>query len=497
MRDPPQPSCESSNAPGESSSPPGPSSSQSSSPPDQSSSPPDQASPSGPSSSPPDQSSPPGQSSGPSSPPPACELRCLDCGATWPTTEARYRCACGGTLDLRHRFPGGLSAATFLAREASRAPLDRSGVWRWREAILAFDGAPVRPEHVVTRGEGEVGFYEVPRVARYCGLERLHLQHEGENPTGSFKDRGMTVGITVARALGFDRVACASTGNTSASMAAYAAQAGMRAFVFIPEGKIAFGKLGQALAYGARTLKLRGDFDAAMRLVEAVCARDGIYLLNSLNPFRIEGQKAIAFELLRNVGWPEAPPPDWIALPGGNLGNASALAKGLREWRDAGLIDRLPRLAVVQAAGANPLARAWRTGEALRPMRAETLATAIRIGDPVSAARCLRGLRDLGGTVTEVDDQAILDAKASVDAQGVGAEPASCATVAGLRRLVAEGVIARDARVVGLLTGHVLKDPDAVVGYHQRTLAGFEFPYANAPVVVDAELDAVRRALEA
>lgn len=411
-------------------------------------------------------------------------LACVACAATFPGLELRYRCDCGGVLDVVHAFADVPSLADLDARLASKAPLDRSGVWRFRELIL-----PVDAQHVATRREGNTGLYDAPSLATYTGLSALRLKHEGENPTGSFKDRGMTTGVTMARALGMTRVACASTGNTSASMAAYAAAAGLEAFVFIPEGKIAYGKLSQALAYGARTVQIEGDFDAAMDLVQQVCAAAGVYLLNSVNPFRIEGQKAIGFEILQDLDWRV---PDWIVLPGGNLGNSTALAKGMAELHALGLIDRLPRVAVVQAAGANPLYTAWQRGaDTVEPMRASTVATAIQIGNPVSWQKCLRGLRQTGGVVTEVDDQAILDAKAMVDAAGIGAEPASCATVAGLKRLVGEGVIAPDADVVGVLTGHLLKDPDVVVGYHQDRLEGITATHANAPIRVRGALDEV------
>jgi len=276
-------------------------------------------------------------------------------------------------------------------------------------------------------------------------------------------------------------------------MAAYAAAAGMTSYVFIPDGAIAYGKLSQALAYGARTIQLAGDFDDAMRLVEAVCASEGIYLLNSVNPFRIEGQKAIAFELLQDRGWQV---PDWLVLPGGNLGNNTALAKGLLELRELGLLTRLPRMAVVQAEGANPLFTAWRQRTDLVAVPgAKTIATAIRIGNPVSWRKSLRGLAALDGVVEQVSDQEILDAKAQVDAAGIGAEPASCATVAGLKKLVAAGTIRPDEDVVGVLTGHLLKDPDTVVGYHQGTLAGIRSSHANAPRKAAATLEAVLAAV--
>jgi len=416
----------------------------------------------------------------------AFELVCVDCARAYPGLVLRYRCDCGGTLDVVHdldAIAASVSRETFDHRRGSADPIDRSGVWRFRELILPFgEGSPV------TRGEGNTHLYDSPRVAAFTGMKRLLLKHEGENPTGSFKDRGMTAGATAARLLGMQRVACASTGNTSASMASYAAVGGMQAIVFIPEGNIAYGKLSQALAYGARTLQLAGDFDAAMRVVEQVCNEENIYLLNSINPFRIEGQKAIGFEMLQDLGWKV---PDWIVLPGGNLGNNSAIAKGLIELHQMGWIDALPRMAVIQATGANPLYTAFKTGKPLEPVTAETIATAIRIGNPVSWKKSMRGLQALDGVVEQVSDQEIMDAKAHVDAAGIGAEPASCATIAGLRKLVENGTIDPDSTVCGILTGNLLKDPDAVVGYHKGTLSGIDSPHANAPVSVSDDLDAI------
>jgi threonine synthase len=403
-------------------------------------------------------------------------LVCVECGAEFPGLDIRYRCGCGGTLDAIHdpAAASGVRLGLFDERLASKRPIDRSGVWRFRELVL-----PIPEDSIVTKPEGNTNLYRSAALAGYVGADALALKHEGENPTGSFKDRGMTVGISMAKLLGMSRVACASTGNTSASLAAYAAQAGMEAGVYIPEGQIAYGKLAQAMAYGARTVQIEGDFDAAMKHVESVAREEGIYLLNSVNPFRIEGQKAIAFELLQDLDWQV---PDWIVLPGGNLGNSSAIYKGLAELLALGLIPRVPRIAVVQAAGAAPLYAAFREGGDLRPVdHPETLATAIRIGNPVSWRKSLRGIRATGGTVTAVSDQEILDAKAKVDAAGIGAEPASCATVAGTRRLIAEGTIGPSEHIVGILTGHLLKDPEIVVRYHTRSLPGIESTYANEP----------------
>ena len=345
-------------------------------------------------------------------------------------------------------------------------------------------------EIAAARGEGSTNLYDASTIGLEVGVEDLWLKHEGENPTGSFKDRGMTVGITLAKLLEMNAVACASTGNTSASMASYAAISGMDAIIFIPEGKIAFGKLSQALAYGAKTIQIEGDFDDAMALVQEICDSEGIYLLNSINPFRIEGQKAIGFEIMQDLDWQV---PDWIALPGGNLGNNTAIAKGLLELHEVGIIDSLPRIAVVQAAGANPLYTAWTKGVDIEPVKADTIATAIKIGNPVSWRKSMRGITALDGVVTEVTDEQILDAKALIDAAGIGAEPASCATVAGIRRLVQEGVIGPQERVVGMLTGNLLKDPDIVVNYHMGELEGIESHRANAPVSAPADIDEIRR----
>ncbi len=415
------------------------------------------------------------------------DLRCVRCELRYPGLQLRYTCDCGGTLDVVHAWEGVPSTSDLDERLRSRSLLDRSGVWRFRELVL-----PAPEEVVAAHPEGNTNLYDVPSLAGWLGLDGLRLKHEGENPTGSFKDRGMTAAITMARWLGKTAVACASTGNTSASMAAYAARAGLTAYVFVPAGQIAGGKLAQALAYGARTIQIDGDFDAAMQLVRQACDARDVYLVNSINPFRIEGQKAIGFELLQDCGWRV---PDWIVLPGGNLGNNSAIAKGLSELLALGHIDRLPRIAVVQAEGASPLHKAFVSGGDVVPERARTVASAIRIGAPVSWRKSLRGLAATRGTVVAVSDQAIVDAKARVDAAGIGAEPASCATVAGIEQLVADGVIAPHDDVVGLLTGHLLKDPGLVVDYHTAELPGLSNSLANPPVSVPATLDDVLRAM--
>jgi threonine synthase len=330
-----------------------------------------------------------------------------------------------------------------------------------------------------------------PAVADWAGGTALLLKHEGQNPTGSFKDRGMTVGVTQARRVGARAVACASTGNTAAALAAYAALGGLPALVLVPKGRVALGKLAQALAYGARTLLVRGNFDQCLELADQASDRLGVYLLNSVNPFRLEGQKTIVFELLQQLAWQA---PDWIVVPAGNLGNIAAFGKALAEACEWGLIDRLPRLAAVQAEGAAPFALSFKDGFARRHrVEPRTVATAIQIGNPVSYDRAVRAVRDTDGVVLAVPDDEILEAKAVVDGAGIGCEPASAAAIAGTRRLARDGVITRAARVVAILTGHVLKDPASVTEYHQERDPAP--PGANRPIEIDPHLDQVERAM--
>jgi threonine synthase len=415
--------------------------------------------------------------------------RCASCGSLFSDTDASPVCAsCGGLLEIVHAPPvlrGAELRALFAARRADGSD-GGSGVWRYREIVLPDAGA-----HIVSHPEGNTPLLSRARVSAWSGVDGLLLKHEGHNPTGSFKDRGMTVGVTQARRLGARAVACASTGNTSASLASYAAHAGIPALVFVPAGQVALGKLAQSLAYGARTLMVKGDFDACLSLVQTASARLGIYLLNSINPFRVEGQKTIVLEILEQLGWDA---PDWLVLPAGNLGNTAAFGKALREAHELGLITRVPRIAAIQAEGASPFARSFREAFATRHrVKAETVATAIKIGDPASFDRAVRAIRETNGVVTSVSDAEILDAKAVIDAAGVGCEPASAASVAGVRRLVRESTIRPTDRVVALLTGHILKDPGALLRYHQETSPPPEF--ANPPVEIDATIEAVERVL--
>jgi threonine synthase len=415
---------------------------------------------------------------------------CGQCGDRLDARDPRTACPrCGGLLGVRHAPPRRSAAElrrTFDARRQALSGTDASGVWRYRELVLDVD-----PADVVSYPEGNTPLLTVPHLARWAGCGRLHLKHEGQNPTGSFKDRGMTVGMTQAKRVGATAVACASTGNTAASLAAYAALAGVPALVLVPRGLVSLGKLAQTMAYGARALHVQGDFDTCLTLARDAAQRLGVYLLNSVNPFRIEGQKTIVFELLHQLSWSV---PDWIALPAGNLGNTAAFGKALREAAEAGLIDRVPRLLAVQAAGASPFQQSFAGGFRDRVrVTAETVATAIRIGDPASFDRAVDAIRYTDGVVVAVPDEELLEAKVVIDAAGIGCEPASAASLAGVRAAVLAGVVAKGATVAGILTGHLLKDPGFLVWYHQEALP--PPAHRNAPIEIPADLRAVEAVL--
>jgi len=411
------------------------------------------------------------------------------CRAQYGIGEVIYNCPkCGGLLEAQYDFsqvdPVALKQ-TWRERRMSNAPLEQSGVWRYRELF------PFVEDHanVVTLREGNTPLLQSKRAAEYGGLANITFKHQGFNPTGSFKDNGMTAGVAQARTLGMKRVACVSTGNTSASMAAYASAGGLDPLIFIPNGNISYGKLAQALEYGAKTFQVDANFDQILALVRVLTERLGIYLLNSINPFRIEGQKSIVIEMMDQRDWKV---PDWVVLPGGNLGNVSAFGKGLREMKELGFIDKLPRLAVIQAKGASPFYEYMKaTSKGFNAeVHPETLATAIKIGDPVSWPKAQFEIETSNGVVECVTEQEIADAKAVIGASGIGCEPASAATLAGIRKLKLD----RDADVVAVLTGNVLKDPDYIYRYHTGALKApdgspIKPNFGNAPIVVpnDAE----------
>lgn len=432
------------------------------------------------------------------------QLRCIACGGTCDAATQNFRCPqCGDLLEVTYPNrescdPKSLTR-TWRQRRTSLLPVDQSGVWRFRELLPALGDAT----SLITLREGNTPIYELPSCARSAGVDHLIAKHQGMNPTGSFKDTGMTTAASFAKAGRFRWVGCASTGNTSASMAAYAARGGMRSLVLIPEGKISWGKLSQALDYGAVTCQLSTDFDGCMRVLNEVVQRMPVYVLNSVNPYRLEGQKTAAIELLEQLDWQV---PDHIVVPGGNLGNSSALGKALLEMKEIGLIARLPKLSIVQAEGANPLFRMIRSGaQQLVPVQAETMATAIRIGNPASWKKAVRVLQATGGTVEQVSEAEIAQAKAEIGADGIGCEPASAVTLAGLKKLVKQGFVKRADSVVIMLTGHLLKDPEFTLKFHRGDLfAGSEHAAESAqlaaqqraPVVLEATAEAVIRRLE-
>lgn len=426
--------------------------------------------------------------------------RCIACRTAFDLDARLYVCSrCGGLLDVdRHEEiaiePDSLRKV-WRERKSSLDARDRSGVWRFRELLPFTDGV-----EIVSLGEGNTPLYDAPRSADYCHLPQLKLKHQGCNPTGSFKDTGMTVAVTQARRLGARFVACASTGNTAASLAAYAARADLSCAIIVPGGQVSHAKLAQALDYGAKVLEIEGNFDVCMNVIRELSEDGSVYLVNSINPFRIEGQKTVAFELAEQLEWRV---PDHLVLPGGNLGNSSAFGKGLRELLHSGLIDRLPRITVVQAAGAAPFARFYAEHDHSAFVNEEhpkTLASAIKIGAPVSWPKAWRAVSETGGGVITVTEQEIADAKAVIGRDGIGCEPASATTVAGIRKLASDGVIKEDETVVGVLTGHLLKDTDYVMNYHHDSLVApdgtrITSTFANAPIRTSASIGSIKSVL--
>ena len=459
---------------------------------------------------------------------PAVFQRCVfpRCGATLPMEDTSFRCpSCGGLMDVAYdwdRLAPPKSLAEFEAKWSRRTtPVDFSGVWRFRE-LFPF----ARQDQILTIGEGQTILQKADGLANKLGMRQgsLHLQYEGMNPSGSFKDNVMTAAFTHARITGARRAACASTGNTSASLASYCSATGlMRGIVFIGSGKISYGKLAQALDHGALTMQIAGDFDDAMARVQQVARRLGVYLVNSVNPFRLEGQKTIMLRVLEALSWE---PPDWIIVPGGNLGNSSAFGKAYMELRDLGLVRRVPRLAVINAAVAktfdtlvNDKSIRWNNGNPdnaaidaffrdldARDGRASTIASAIEINRPVNLVKALRAVEVMNGVVRRADDQEIMDAKALIGAHGLGCEPASAASLAGLIQLREQGVIAPSDRVVCILTAHQMKDPTATVAYHSADQEQFQkvlgvrgvkrASHANRAVQVPNDLEAICGAIE-
>lgn len=423
-------------------------------------------------------------------------LVCVECGERFDVRAIRYSCDCGGLLDVELNIPTlktvlGNGRTRFDGRLTQRGFTGGSGVWRYHELVLP--GLPL--DEVVSLGEGNTGLYLVDELGVRLGVGRLWLKHEGENPTLSFKDRGMTAGVSWGRHLGATVGICASTGDTSASMAAYTARAtGMSGVVLLPAGKVTDEQLAQAMVYGARTLALDTDFDGCMRVVQELARSPSVYLLNSKNPFRVEGQKTIGLEVCQELWWRS---PDWFVVPVGNAGNIAALGKGLREAQEIGLIEEMPKIAGVQIAAADPFYQSFERGFASRVSvtAKPTTASAIRIGDPVSYPRARRVIEETGGYVLRVSEQEALDAQAQIGRCGIQACPNSAVAMAGLERLVAEGLVTKEHEVVVILTAHGAKFSSTSLAYHRGEVDGFDPQWANPPVPLPASAEAVAEAL--
>ncbi|HJJ26806.1 MAG TPA: threonine synthase [Methanocorpusculum sp.] len=393
------------------------------------------------------------------------KLVCVHCGAEYSPDAVVYNCEkCGHLLAVKYD----LDDITVSHEELQKRPIS---VWRYKEFL------PVKIEPVSLQ-EGGTPLYHLKRLGEELGLKNLYAKHEGMNPSGSFKDRGMTLGVSMAKQLGKNIVACASTGNTSASMAVYAAKAGMPAVVLLPAGHVALGKVAQALMHGAKVISIRGNFDRALEMVHELCVTHGIYLLNSINPYRLEGQKTIGFEAVDQLGCV----PDRFVLPVGNAGNISAVYKGLCEWRDVGYIDSLPKMTGIQAEGAAPIVNAVKNNLPTVAVEEnpETVASAIRIGAPVNAEKALRAIRETGGTAESVTDAEILAMQRDLARlEGIGVEPASAASVAGIKKMAEAGLLDKDEKIVCVVTGHLLKDPETVI------------KQCAAPIEIDPTIEAL------
>jgi len=397
-------------------------------------------------------------------------LRCIDCGADYAPKDVLYLCSkCKGLLDVVLKYD------EVDVEKLHLKPFNTDlQVWKYRELLPIEDYT-----QVISLGEGGTKLYRCLRIGNVIGLGKLYVKNEGGNPTGSFKDRGMTVGVTRALELGAKATACASTGNTSASLAAYSAKAGLNCIVLIPSGKIAIGKLAQAVAHGAKVIAIKGDFDHALKLIRDLCEKHSIYLLNSINPYRLEGQKTLAYEVFEQLG---CRIPDVMVVPVGNAGNISAIWKGFKELKLLGVTDKLPRMIGVQAAGAAPIASMMAKGmKQLEPVeKPETIATAIRIGYPVNWKKAVRAVNESKGAVTVVTDEEIVEAqKAAARLEGLFIEAASAASIAGLKRALQEGIVDKDEVVVCVATGHGLKDPGIIERLYEK------------PIEVEASLERV------
>ncbi|GIO08200.1 threonine synthase [Brevibacillus reuszeri] len=405
----------------------------------------------------------------------AMKLVCVDCNKEVSADLFDYQCTCGGLFDIVHdtsHVDAEFLKRIFHERLSERMTPYASGVWRYKELIFP----ELADEYITTKYEGNTGLYASEQIQAYTGSNhKVLLKAQSENPSGSFKDNGMTVAVSHGRSLGYKRFTCTSTGNTSSSLAMYASLANHESYVFVPNKNISLNKVLQTLAYGANVISFDGTYDDGIRFYEQHSKELGLYICNSINPFRIEGQKSIVFEIAQYLNWTL---PDWVVIPGGALSNVTALGKGLQDLKNLGFIDKLPRVALVQAEGASPFHRMVAGGqtELVPEPNPYTRASALNIGNPPSWKKALRTLEETNGVTCSVTDQEILDAKAWVDKSGIGCEPASAATVAGLRKLIAQQVIDKDETAVCILTGNMLKDTDALHEYHlgESTTANFK-----------------------
>jgi threonine synthase len=392
------------------------------------------------------------------------KLLCVNCHKEYPIDFFQYKCDCGGLFDIIHDFSSvdsELLKQIFKERLSERMSPYASGVWRYKELIFP----DISPEYIITKYEGNTGLYESDKIANFTGNRRIWIKAQSENPSGSFKDNGMTVAVSHGRSLGIKRFTCTSTGNTSSSLAMYSSMAGTESYVFVPNKNISVNKVLQTLAFGAKVITFEGTYDHGIEFLERNSEELGLYVCNSINPFRIEGQKSIIYEIAQYLDWEL---PDWVIVPGGALSNISALGKGLQDLVSLGFIDKLPRVAVVQAKGASPFHQmvVGKQAKLIAEPNPYTVASALNIGDPPSWKKALRTLKETNGITVSVTDEEILNAKAIIDQSGIGCEPASASTVAGLRKLVSQKVIDRDETAVCILTGNILKDTDVLKKYH-------------------------------
>lgn len=429
------------------------------------------------------------------------KTKCVNCQRETTSGTMKYVCECGGLLEVVRDYSqldADYLKSLFASRLAERNSIYASGVWRYKELI-----APeISDDAIVSKHEGNTGLYETHLTSTYAGIRKVWMKAQSENPSGSFKDNGMTAAVSHARSLGYNRLACTSTGNTSSSLSMYAAIAGLEAVVLVPDRDISPNKVLQTIAYGADVCTFSGTYDDGITFLEKQGERLGLYICNSINPLRIEGQKSIIYEIAHNLGWEL---PDWIIVPGGALSNASALGQGLQDLYTLGFISKLPQVAIVQAEGASPFHRfvqaalhnadtspqadmsaASTVPASSVPLRAvdpsavsaplsftaepnpQTRASALNIGSPPSWHKAWRMLEQTNGITISVADAEILQAKAVIDRSGIGCEPASAATLAGLRKLAAQGTIHPEQTAVCILTGHLLKDTEAIKEYHME-----------------------------